>query len=58
MLFGKISQGGYQYSNSLTTFGCNCKCNHPNQNGGKSTDGADNGRNSKINNNTCSPLSG
>ena len=56
MLFEKINQGSYQYSNSLITFGCQCTCNHPNQSGGKSSDGASNGQISRTNNNTCSPV--
>ena len=58
MFFEKISEGGYLYSQFLTTYGCKCICNHPNQPFGKSTDGADKGMNDKTNNNTCSHISG
>ena len=56
MFFEKISLSGIQYSDLILP-NCQCTCNHPNQPNGKSTDGAQAGKQNKTNNGTCSPQS-
>lgn len=54
MLFSKIITDDQSNAGIIIPFGCSCTCNHPNQAGGKSSDGAKNGAQKKTNNGTCS----